>query len=139
MFCRPNNSFYSFMLQVYVGSLKIDGSIEMKSFIFPNIGSWFKNVIGKRFTMHQAKEKQKLELLYNEEPGSDKWRPLDEIINLDTISKSNTMPKRRYTEIPFTTPPSLSKTPVAANAAKERLPEIPSQDCVGLKLQLVPD
>ena len=124
-------------MKVYVGSLKIDGSIVMKSFTFPSIGSWFKSVIGQRFTS-SGKSKEKLEVLYYDQFGSgDKWRPLDEIILLDD-EPSRAVPKRRYTEIPFTTPKPRS------TAAPAKQPEPPLQDSdtgeiEELTLQLVPD
>lgn len=122
-----------------MGSLKIDGSIAMKSFTFQSIGSWFKSVIGQRFTS-LSKSKEKLEVLYHDQQSGDKWRPLDEMIQLD-VESYKAAPKRRYTEIPFTTPKPLSTAAAVATTSTAQLlePPLQSSESQQLTLQLVPD
>lgn len=115
-----NNLKMSFKGRVYMGSLKMDGSIEMNGFSFENIASWIKSVSGMRYTSHRVQDKATLKLLYD-------GRPLEELILPDPPAKNAAQPKRRYNEIPFVTRASTpaKKQPVAVSAPNTQEPTMP--------------
>ncbi len=103
-----NNLQMKFFNQVFKGSLKADGYIEVNGFAFACISDWIKHVAGIRYSSFRIHQKASLQLLYGEN-----GRALEEIIPLDKIPASKgpkkvTPSKRRYNEIPVVVTRSIS-------------------------------